>query len=95
MRFSAITGFAGEGVVPAEKQLPKFRGRTTCPTHNLMGDRKAAELVASYAHIPDKRFVSKNVCHGVVYDQSMHEQFEAVKARRHSLERIWQGWIYI
>jgi inosine-uridine nucleoside N-ribohydrolase len=84
-------GFAGEGVVPAEKQLDKFRGRTTCPTHNLMGDKKAAELVTAYTAIPDKRFVSKNVCHRVVYDGAMHERFTAVKAHRRSLERIWHG----
>ena len=35
-------GFAGEGVVPREKQLPKFRGMTTCPTYNLNGAPKAA-----------------------------------------------------
>lgn len=31
-------GFAGDGVVPADNQLEKFRGRVTCPTFNLNGD---------------------------------------------------------
>jgi len=31
-------GFAGEGVIPPGEQLPKFRGRSTCPSYNLNGD---------------------------------------------------------
>src|SRR5262249_36109185 len=38
-----------------------------------------------------RRFVSKNVCHGVVYDQAMHKHFAAVKEGSRSLALIWQG----
>lgn len=84
-------GFAGEGVVPPERQLDKFRGRTTCPSFNLNGDPKA--VLAAHAHpgIRVRRFVSKNVCHGVVYDAELHAQVAAVRERSPSLALIWQG----
>jgi inosine-uridine nucleoside N-ribohydrolase len=82
-------GFAGEGVVPRERQLPKFAGRTTCPTYNLNGAPADAQRGLSYGGIGLRRFVSKNVCHGVIYDQTMHERFAPARHRRQSLELIW------
>jgi inosine-uridine nucleoside N-ribohydrolase len=84
-------GFAGEGVVPPELQLAKFKGRLTCPTFNLMGDKQAAHLVLGHSGFPVRRFVSKNVCHRVPYDQTMHEQIAAIKGKSIGLERIWHG----
>lgn len=84
-------GFAGEGVVPPARQLEKFRGMTTCPTYNLNGDPKAALATIASPAIREKRFVSKNVCHGVVYDAAMHARFAAVKDRSRSLALIYQG----
>ena len=84
-------GFAGEGVVPRDRQLEKFRGMTTCPTYNLNGDPKAAEDVLACSAISSKRFVSKNVCHGVVYDDALHAQIAALKERSTSLGLIWRG----
>jgi inosine-uridine nucleoside N-ribohydrolase len=66
-------GFAGDNIVPPELVLEKFKGRITCPTFNLNGDVKAALHVLSSEKIVKRTFVSKNVCHGVVYDQAMHE----------------------
>ena len=84
-------GFAGEGVVAPEDQLAKFRGFVTCPTYNLDGDPTSAlEVIASPA-IAEKRFVSKNVCHGVVYDDHFHAAVTARKAERPSLDLIWRG----
>ncbi len=71
-------GFAGEGVVPAEDQLPRFRGLTTCPTYNLNGDVKSALAVLECPDWTERRFVSKNVCHGVIYDAALHERVLAV-----------------
>jgi len=84
-------GFAGDGVVPLDKQLPKFRGMATCPTYNLNGDPKSALRVLEYAGIPKRWFVSKNVCHGVVYDQALHERVGEVKDKSLSLSLIHQG----
>lgn len=90
-------GFAGEGIVPEKDQLPKFKGMTTCPTYNLNGDPKSALLALGSPWIHSRKFVSKNVCHGVVYDQALHEMFaERIQelpegVHRHSLETIYQG----
>jgi inosine-uridine nucleoside N-ribohydrolase len=84
-------GFAGEGVVPPECQLAKFRGKVTCPTYNLNGDPRSALAVLASDAIGDKRFVSKNVCHGVVYDRALHERIGAVRHESRSLTLIWQG----
>lgn len=72
-------GFAGEGVVPPERQLEKFRGKVTCPSFNPGGDPQATlAILERRGWFSDLRFVSKNVCHGVRYDQEMHARFEAV-----------------
>lgn len=67
-------GFAGDNIVPPEYRLPKFEGRVTCPTFNFNGDTKAALALVATSRIKAKRFVTKNVCHGVFYDPPMHER---------------------
>jgi pyrimidine-specific ribonucleoside hydrolase len=84
-------GFAGEGVVPAGRQLAKFRGRVTCPSYNLNGDPRSALAALAFPGIGVKRFVSKNVCHGVVYDRALHAVVGALADRSRSLGLIWQG----
>lgn len=84
-------GFAGEGVVPPEHQLPQFRGRMTCPTFNLNGDVRSALLALTFPGIGVRRFVSKNVCHGVVYDAEIHRIVGRVKDRSPSLAMLWKG----
>jgi len=66
-------GFAGDNIMPPELVLEKFKGKITCPTFNLNGDVPAAKAVLSSQNIKERIAVSKNVCHGVVYDQAMHE----------------------
>ncbi len=84
-------GFAGEGVVPPRHQLAKFAGRVTCPTYNLVGDPRSALAAIACRSIAVKRFVSKNVCHGVRYDAALHARFAELKDRSRSLELIWRG----
>lgn len=84
-------GFAGEGVVPPERQLEKFRGRVTCPSFNLNGDPKAVLAALAHPGIRLRRFVSKNVCHGVVYDADVHAQVGELRQRSASLALIWRG----
>ena len=84
-------GFAGEGVVPPERQLAKFRGMTTCPTYNLNGDPKSALAAIASPAIAEKRFVAKNVCHGVIYDAALHAQVAALRTASQSLDLIWRG----
>lgn len=90
-RLVAQGGFAGEGVVAREKQLPKFSGMVTCPTYNLNGDPKSALAALNYPGIDTRRFVSKNVCHGVIYELTMHEHVRTVKDKSQSLALIYQG----
>jgi len=66
-------GFAGDNIMPPELVLEKFKGKITCPTFNLNGDVPAAKAVLTSPNIKERIAVSKNVCHGVVYDQAMHE----------------------
>jgi pyrimidine-specific ribonucleoside hydrolase len=90
-RLVAQGGFAGEGVVPREMQLDKFKGMATCPTYNLNGDPASALEILRFPGIGVRRFVSKNVCHAVYYDREMHLRFEAVKGKSLALELIWKG----
>ena len=90
-RLVAQGGFAGEGVVPPDRQLPAFRGRVTCPTFNLNGDPRSALQALTHPGILARRFVSKNVCHGVFYDQKLHALVDQVKPGSRSLSLIWQG----
>jgi inosine-uridine nucleoside N-ribohydrolase len=90
-RWVAQGGFAGEGVVPSEQQLDKFKGKVTSPTYNLNGDVKAALAALVFPGIGVRRFVFKNVCHGVVYDRALHDRFTAVKDRSRSLALVWKG----
>ncbi len=79
-------GFAGDNIVPQEKRLSKLNGRLTCPTFNLGADIKADKIVLDYSGIKEKYFVSKNVCHGVLYTNETHRQLEKVKDKRQSLQ---------
>jgi pyrimidine-specific ribonucleoside hydrolase len=90
-RLVAQGGFAGEGVVLPEWQLPKFRGLTTCPTFNLNGDVKSALLTLTYPLIGIRRFVSKNVCHQVIYDQALHQKIAPLQDKNLALKYMWQG----
>lgn len=78
-RWMAQGGFAGEGVVPLDLQLTKFKGKRTCPTFNFNGDPDSALGCLNEPRILEKRLVSKNVCHGVIYDKLMHARFADVK----------------
>lgn len=94
-RLVAQGGFAGEGVVPRNLQLEKFKGLVTCPTYNFNGDPKAALTVLSFGGIETKRFVSKNVCHGVYYDQELHNKLAPLKlVKAPHLFKIYQGMDY-
>jgi pyrimidine-specific ribonucleoside hydrolase len=77
--------------VPPEKQLEKFKGRYTCPTLNLNGDISSAFKALESAQIAKRFFVSKNVCHGVVYDEAIHQEVAAVKDKSLSLQLIYKG----
>jgi pyrimidine-specific ribonucleoside hydrolase len=88
-RLVAQGGFAGDNIVPEEKRLSKFNGRITCPTFNLGADIKSAKIVLDYNGIKEKYFVSKNVCHRVLYTINTHKQLEKFKDKSQSLQEIY------
>lgn len=90
-RWVAQGGFAGEGVVPTAQQLPKFAGLTTCPTFNLNGAPKVALDALDDPRILQRDFVSKNVCHGVLYDLDFHRMVAEAMAEKTSLQWIYKG----
>ncbi|MCP4438446.1 MAG: nucleoside hydrolase [Aureispira sp.] len=90
-RWVAQGGFAGDNVVPPEHRLPKFVGRTTCPTFNFGGDPKTASKLLATPQIEKRLLVSKNVCHGLAYDAEMHEKMEGYKDSSAGLHWVYKG----
>lgn len=76
-RWVAQGGFAGEGVVPEDMQMDKFRGMHTCRTWNFGGNVPAAKAALASMAITRKVCVSKNVCHSVYYDDEFHAALRA------------------
>ncbi|WP_372367589.1 nucleoside hydrolase [Candidatus Uabimicrobium sp. HlEnr_7] len=89
-RLVAQGGFAGAPVVPEHLQMEKFKGKTTCPTFNLGGDSRSALAALEYSGILKRYFVSKNVCHRVLYDKELHVEVEKIKEKSRSLQMIWR-----
>jgi inosine-uridine nucleoside N-ribohydrolase len=89
LRWVGQGGFAGDSVVPPEHRLPKFEGRETCPTFNFNGAPQVAlDLLATTVPI---RLVSKNVCHGVCWDQDFHAKVAALPKRTAGVDLAFQG----
>lgn len=84
-------GFAGDNIMPSDLILDKFKGKITCPTFNLNGDVNSALKVLSSNKINKRIFVSKNVCHGVIYDQKMHEFMQQHKNCNMGLDLLISG----
>lgn len=84
-------GFAGAEVVSDHLQLDKFKGKTTVPSHNLIGDKKATQQILEYQPKHGKYFVSKNVCHRVIYDHDIHKLVDKNREHSQSLDLIYQG----
>lgn len=72
-RWVAQGGFAGDNLVAARHRLPKFAGRTACESFNFGGDSKATLLALASPRIGERRFVGKNVTHGVAWDRALHD----------------------
>jgi pyrimidine-specific ribonucleoside hydrolase len=84
-------GFAGDSVVPPEFRLPKFDGLETCLTFNFNGDPKGALALLSSNRVLTRDIVSKNVCHGVIYDQDFHKRMKPFCDSSAGLNLIYKG----
>jgi hypothetical protein len=81
-------GFAGDNLVP--EPLAKFAGRLTCPSFNPGGAPKDTLALLGDPRIVARRFVSKNVCHAVIWTRELHEQLDRRTSgpRRRGLETM-------
>lgn len=90
-RWVAQGGFAGDNVVPEAYRLEKFAGKITCPTFNFNGDPTTAVSMLASERIKEKYLVSKNVCHGIIYDQEMHEYLSAYRYDSAAMNIVYKG----
>lgn len=67
-------GFAGEGVVPDEDLPEKFKGKTKCPSWNLGAAISDTKRILSSSRCPKIQLVSKNVCHSVLWDETLSQK---------------------
>lgn len=79
-------GFAGDNLVAEEDRLGKFNGKLTCPSFNPGGAPKQTLELLANPNIQHKLFVSKNVCHGVVWDAETQRVFSRMVARNLGIE---------
>jgi len=84
-------GFVGSNIIPEDKQLEKFKGMVTCPTFNLGGNKKASIYLVNCKEIESKFFVSKNICHGMIYDNEMHEIIKPFRYNNAGINMIYEG----
>ena len=73
-------GFAGVNLV--KDPLPKFAGRTTCASFNPGGAPSETLALLADRRIERRVFVSKNVCHGIVFDVAMRRSLDRRLAAR-------------
>lgn len=90
-KWVAQGGFAGDNVVPEAYRLEKFSGMETCPTYNFNGDVNGAFQMLNHPNVGSRYLVSKNVCHGMVYDQDFHASITKVKHVNRAYEWLWKG----
>ena len=73
-------GFAGDNLV--SDPLEKFKGRVTCPSFNPGGAWKQTLALLASPRVERRLFVSKNVCHGVVWNARMQRDLRACLSQR-------------
>jgi len=66
-------GFAGDNCVPPSYRMQKFEGKTHCATYNFNGSKTGARFLLDCDRIAFRMLVSKNVCHSIVYDKTLHK----------------------
>jgi len=72
------------------EKLDKFIGKTLVPTFNLNGSKKYGKYLSEEANIDDLRFVGKNICHTIIYDQQRHEWIKEKKPKNKAQEIFLQ-----
>lgn len=84
-------GFIGYDIHGLQcERLQKFENKTTVSTFNLGGAVRQAETLVEYP-CANKRFVSKNVCHTIVYTKEIHEKVCSYPANNKAMELLREG----
>lgn len=84
-------GFAGQGIVETDDQLDKFSGLKTSPSFNLNGSPQTVIQALQSDKIGARYFVSKNVCHNLVWNEQLHRRLKPYADETPHMRRIWQG----
>jgi len=85
-------GFAGDNIMEPDKVIEKFKGKITCPTYNLGGDKKAALYITQDRDkIKKQYYCSKNVCHGVCYNKELHEYVSMFITSNPGIKLMYDG----
>lgn len=71
-------------------QLDKFKGKRSVATFNLNGDVKGAKAFLD-ADIQERYFVSKNVCHTIIYDTQTHKRIMETPPTNRASELLREG----
>jgi pyrimidine-specific ribonucleoside hydrolase len=77
-RWVAQGGFAGDNLVPSQRRIPKFAGRMTSESHNFGANKNATLTVLADPRVRLRQIVSKNVTHGLVWDESLQRMIGAL-----------------
>lgn len=72
-------GFAGTNIIDKKYELEKFKGKILCRTFNLNVSPNDSLNVVNSKQIKEKIFISKNVCHGLFYDNDLHYKLNIAK----------------
>lgn len=84
-------GFLPYSVYSPSVRLKKFEGKNSFRTWNLDGSVQDAQTVIHAPNIKQRRFVSKNVCHTIIYDKEIHELVKDAPANNRADEIFRDG----
>lgn len=74
--------------------LEKFKGRKSFPSFNLNGSRKGTEAILNSKN--NLYFVSKNVCHKILFDKDIYKKFKEFPPKTRAGELFREiGGLYI
>lgn len=72
-------------------KLEKFIGKESVPTFNLNGYVRGSQAYLNHPHIGERWFISKNVCHTIIYDREIHKKVMSVPAKNRASELFREG----
>lgn len=84
-------GFLSYSLYRPHQTLPKFEGCLEVPTYNLNGAKKEAQAIVDSPNIKNLNFVSKNICHTVIYDHERHQALKCLPIENKSQDLFVKG----